>query len=61
MLPRRDALDIVNDQLTSQAAVDGKANDAVTGLLVAHLQLARSRVELVSGTTLRVKRFRVTR
>jgi uncharacterized protein YggU (UPF0235/DUF167 family) len=44
-----------------QRAVDGKANDAVTRLLAAHLQLPRSRVELVSGTTSRLKRFRVSR
>jgi uncharacterized protein len=44
-----------------ERAVDGKANDAVTRLLAAHLQLPRSRVELVSGTTSRLKRFRVSR
>jgi uncharacterized protein len=43
-----------------ERAVDGKANDAVR-LLAAHLQLPRSRVELVSGTTSRLKRFRVSR
>jgi uncharacterized protein YggU (UPF0235/DUF167 family) len=41
-------------------AVDGKANDAVTRLLAAHLQLPRSRIELVSGATSRQKRFRVS-
>ena len=44
-----------------EPAVDGKANDAVTRLLAAHLQLPRSRVELVSGVTSRQKRFRVRR
>ena len=43
-----------------EPAVDGKANDAVARLLAAHLQLPRSRVELISGTTSRLKRFRVT-
>lgn len=42
-----------------ERAVDGKANEAVTRLLAAHLQLPRSRIELVSGTTSRLKRFRV--
>lgn len=52
----------VDGQLTiyvPERAVDGKANDAVTKLLAAHLQLPRSQVELVSGATSRVKRFRV--
>jgi uncharacterized protein YggU (UPF0235/DUF167 family) len=44
-----------------ERAVDGKANEAVTRLLAAHLQLPRSRIELVSGTTSRLKRFRVSR
>lgn len=44
-----------------ERAVDGKANDAVTRLLAEHLQLPRSRVELVSGMTSRIKRFRVSR
>ena len=42
-----------------ERAIDGKANDAVTRLLAAHLQLPKSRVELVSGTTSRLKRFQV--
>lgn len=53
-----------NGELTiyvREQAVDGKANDAVTRLLAAHLQLPRSRVELVSGTTSRLKGFRVSR
>ena len=44
-----------------EQAVDGKANDAATRLLAAHFQLPRSRVELVSGATSRLKRFRVSR
>lgn len=43
-----------------ERAVDGKANEAVTKLLAAHLQLPRSQVELVSGATSRVKRFRIS-
>jgi len=52
-----------NGELTiyvREPAVDGKANDAVVRLLAAHLQLPRSRVELVSGATSRQKRFRVS-
>jgi uncharacterized protein len=44
-----------------EPAVDGKANNAAARLLAAHLQLPRSRVELVSGATSRQKRFRVSR
>lgn len=43
-----------------ERAVDGKANEAVTKLLAAHLGVPRSRVELVSGATARLKRFRVS-
>ena len=53
-----------NGELTiyvREPAVDGKANDAVTRVLAAHLQLPRSRVELVSGAASRLKRFRVSR
>ena len=42
-----------------EPATDGRANEAVIRLLAAHLQVPRGRVELVSGTTTRVKRFRV--
>jgi uncharacterized protein YggU (UPF0235/DUF167 family) len=42
-----------------ERAVDGKANDAVTRLLAEHFGVPRSRVELVSGATARIKRFRV--
>jgi uncharacterized protein YggU (UPF0235/DUF167 family) len=44
-----------------ERAVDGKANEAVTKLLAAHLGVPRSRLELVAGATARVKRFRLTR
>jgi uncharacterized protein YggU (UPF0235/DUF167 family) len=44
-----------------ERAVEGKANEAVARLLAEHLQLPRSRVELVSGMTSRIKRFRVSR
>jgi uncharacterized protein YggU (UPF0235/DUF167 family) len=53
-----------NGELTiyvREPAVDGKANDAAVRLLAAHLQLPRSRVELVSGATSRLKRFRISR
>lgn len=43
-----------------ERAVDGKANDAVTKLLAEHLGVPRSRVELTSGATARLKRFRVS-
>jgi uncharacterized protein len=44
-----------------EPAVDGRANEAVIRLLAAHLDVPKSRLELVSGTTSRVKRFRVRR
>ena len=53
-----------NGELTiyvREPTVDGKANDAIARLLAAHLQLLRSRVELVSGATSRQKHFRVSR
>lgn len=43
-----------------ERAVDGKANEAVTKLLAAHLGVPRNRLELVSGATARVKRFRLS-
>jgi uncharacterized protein (TIGR00251 family) len=42
-----------------EPAVEGKANEAVVKLLAKHLGVPRSRIELISGTTSRVKRFRV--
>ena len=44
-----------------ERAVEGKANEAVVKLLAAHLGVPKSRVELVSGATSPVKRFRVNR
>jgi uncharacterized protein len=43
-----------------ERAVEGKANDAVMRLLAQHLGVPRTRIELVSGATARVKRFSVT-
>ena len=42
-----------------ERAIEGRATDAVIRLLAEHLGVPRSRVELVSGATSRVKRFRV--
>lgn len=42
-----------------ERAVDGKATAAVIAALAKHLGVPRSRVELVSGATARIKRFRV--
>ncbi|HET6731601.1 DUF167 domain-containing protein [Mycobacterium sp.] len=42
-----------------ERAVDGKANAAVVKMLAKHLGVPTSRLELVSGTAGRVKRFRV--
>jgi len=42
-----------------ERAVDGKATEAVARLLAAHLGVPRSGIELVSGATSRIKRFRV--
>lgn len=42
-----------------ERAVEGKATEAVARLVAEHLGVPKSRVELVSGATSRVKRFRV--
>jgi uncharacterized protein len=42
-----------------EPAVDGKATAAVIRVLAEHFDVPRSRVELVSGATSRVKRFRI--
>jgi uncharacterized protein YggU (UPF0235/DUF167 family) len=42
-----------------ERAVDGAANAAVIRVLADHLGVARSHVQLTSGRTARVKRFRV--
>lgn len=44
-----------------ERAVDGKANDAVVRLLSAHFELPKNRMELVSGATSRLKRYRIGR
>lgn len=44
-----------------ERAIEGQANAAVIRLLAEHFDVPRSRVELVSGATSRVKRFRITR
>ncbi|MBU8816991.1 DUF167 domain-containing protein [Mycolicibacterium goodii] len=43
-----------------ERAVDGKANAAVTKLLAAHLGMPPGRLELASGATARLKRFRIS-
>jgi uncharacterized protein len=43
-----------------ERAVEGKANEAVMRLLAQHLGVPRTRIELISGATARVKRFSVT-
>lgn len=42
-----------------ERAIEGKATEAVVRVLAEHFGLPRSRVELVSGATSRIKRFRV--
>jgi uncharacterized protein (TIGR00251 family) len=42
-----------------EPASEGKANEAVVKLLAKHLGVAPSRLDLVSGASSRVKRFRV--
>ncbi|MFT4234889.1 MAG: DUF167 domain-containing protein [Microbacterium sp.] len=42
-----------------EQAVDGKANAAVSALLAAHFGVPRRDVELISGHTSRLKRFRI--
>lgn len=42
-----------------ERAVDGKANDAVIRLLATHLGVPRRDVDLISGSTGRIKRFRI--
>lgn len=43
-----------------ERAIEGKATEAVTKALAAHLGVPKSQVELISGATSRVKRFRVS-
>ncbi len=42
-----------------ERAIDGKATEAVARLLADHLGVPKSSVELISGATSRVKRFRI--
>lgn len=42
-----------------ERAIEGKATEAVSLLLAAHLGVPKSRVSLISGATSRIKRFRV--
>ena len=42
-----------------ERAIEGRATDAVTKVLAAHLGVPKSQLELVSGATSRVKRFRI--
>jgi uncharacterized protein YggU (UPF0235/DUF167 family) len=44
-----------------ERALEGKATAAVIRVLAEHFGVAPSRVELVSGATSRVKRFRIAR
>ncbi|MGV0994033.1 MAG: DUF167 domain-containing protein [Mycobacterium sp.] len=43
-----------------ERAIEGKATEAVKKVLAAHLGVPKSQLELVSGATSRVKRFRIT-
>jgi uncharacterized protein (TIGR00251 family) len=42
-----------------EPAIDGKANAAVIQVLAEHFGVPRSQVELVSGASARIKRFRI--
>lgn len=42
-----------------ERAIEGKATDAATKVLAAHLGVPKSQLELVSGAASRVKRFRI--
>ena len=44
-----------------ERAIEGKATEAAARLLAAHFGVSRSRVELVSGATSRIKRFSIDR
>ena len=43
-----------------ERAIEGKATEAVTRLLAEHLGVPRSSLDLVSGATSRIKRFRIS-
>ena len=42
-----------------ERAVEGRATEAAIRVIATHLGVPRSRVELVSGATSRIKRFRI--
>lgn len=44
-----------------ERAIEGKATESAARVLAAHFGVAKSRVQLVSGMTSRVKRFQVDR
>lgn len=59
---RIEALEIAEGRLLAKVRAkpqDGKANDAVRGLLASALQVAPSRIELLRGATSREKQFRL--
>ena len=43
-----------------EPAVDGKANQAVVGLLADYLGVSKSQVQMVSGKTSRLKHFKIS-
>ena len=43
-----------------ERAIEGKATEAVVRVLAEHLGVPKSHLELVSGATSRIKRFRVS-
>ena len=43
-----------------ERAIEGKATEAVTRLLAEYLGVPRSSLDLVSGATSRIKRFRIS-
>ena len=43
-----------------EPAVDGKANQAVTKLLADYLNVPKSRVQMISGKTSRLKHFKIS-
>lgn len=59
---RVEALELVEGRLLAKVRAkpeDGKANKAVLSLLATALNIAPSRLELISGATSREKRFQV--
>ena len=59
---RIEALEIARGRLLAKVRAkpeDGKANDAVRGLLASALDMAPSRIALLRGATSREKQFRI--